>query len=108
LITAALSLAGCTTVKMPDLSLPKFSKLTEFFDDKDEIDGYPKVADTPSAPTDIRSDAAWDNEAKKMISLREEFNALDADGVVKSDAEIARDLEALKAKVRAYKADDPQ
>jgi len=104
LIAAALCLSGCTTVKMPDLS---FAKLKGFFAENDEIDDYPKVADAPAIPTDIRSDAAWDEGAKNLLKLRDEFKALENDGVAKSDAEIERDLEALRAKVRAYKADDP-
>lgn len=98
-------LAGCSTVKMPNLD--KF-KLSGFFNDENKIDDYPKVSDAPSAPTDIRSDAAWDTDAKNLIKKRDAFNDLGGNGVAISDAEFERDLEALKAKVRAYKADDPQ
>lgn len=105
LMSAMLGLAGCSTVKLPDFNMPSFSG---FFEDSDKIDDYPKVSDTPAVPTDIRSDAAWDADAKKLIKMRDEFNDLGENGVAKSDAEFKRDLEALKAKVRAYKADDPQ
>ena len=101
-------LSGCSTVSMPDINLPKFSKISEFFEGRNEIDDYPNVTDAPSAPTDIRADAAWDNDAKNLIKLRDEFKALENNGVAKSDAQITQDIEALKAKVRAYKADDPQ
>ncbi len=105
LLSAMLGLAGCSTVKLPDINLPS---LSGFFEDGDKIDDYPKVSDTPAVPTDIRSDAAWDTDAKDLIKKRDVFNDLGENGVAKSDAEFERDLEALKAKVRAYKADDPQ
>ena len=108
MISAMVCLSGCSTVSMPDINLPKFSKISEFFEGRNEIDDYPDVTDAPSAPTDIRADAAWDNDAKNLIKLRDEFKALENNGVAKSDAQITQDLEALKAKVRAYKADDPQ
>jgi len=49
-------------------------------------------------------------EAEKLIQQRDSFNTGLA-GVAepaKSEAELARELAALRAKVRAYKADDPQ
>ena len=108
LISAMLGLtcglAGCSTVKLPDINLPS---LKGFFEEGDEIDGYPKISEAPSAPTDIRADAVWDQDAMELIKKRDGFNDLDDYGVAKSDAKIESDLEALKAKVRAYKADDP-
>ena len=105
LIAAAVSLASCSTVKLPDLDI---LKMTGWLEELRDVEAYPKVSETPDAPTDIRSDAAWDSDAKNLIKMRDEFEALKGDGVVKSDAELAQELDALRAKVRAYKADDPQ
>ena len=104
LISAVFGLAGCTTVKLPDINL---LRMTGLFDNKDKIDGYPRVSDAPDLPTGTRTNADWDTEAKAIIKKRDVFNDLDGNGVAISDAEFQRDVEALKAKVRAYKADDP-
>ena len=104
-IAAVISLAGCSTVKLPDLDVLKMSG---WFEELRNVEDYPKAEDTPIVPTDIRSEAAWDKDAKNLLKLREEIKALENDGIIKSDAEIAQELDALKAKVRAYKADDPQ
>ena len=107
LIVAAASLSACSTVKMPNLD---FLKSSEFAEDAENIGDYPDIADTPDAPTDVRSAALWDKEAKKLLAERDAFNKGRSDVVepAKSDAELARELEALRAKARAYKADDPQ
>ncbi len=105
LFSAVFALAGCTTVKLPDID---FLRMTGFFDNKDKIDDYPKVSDAPSRPTGTRTHAVWDAEAKELITKRDLFNDLDGYSAAKSDAQIESDLDALRAKVRAYKADDPQ
>ena len=104
---AAASLSACSTVSMPNLD---FLKTSEFAEDAENIGDYPSVSDTPTAPTDVRSAALWDMEAKKLLKERDDFNS-GLQGVVepaKSEAELARELSALRAKARAYKADDPQ
>ena len=107
LIIAAASLSACSTVKMPNLD---FFKASEFEEDAKNLGDYPKISETPTAPTDVRSAALWDSEAKKLIKERDAFNA--AKGSIaeplKSEAELAREAAALRAKVHAYKADDPQ
>lgn len=107
LIAAAASLTACSTVSMPNLD---FLKSSEFEEDAKNIGDYPSIADTPSAPTDIRSASLWDIEAKKLMKERDEFNASRAglQEPVKSDAELERELAALRAKARAYQADDPK
>ena len=107
LILAATSLSACSTVKIPNLD---FFKSSEFEEDAKNLGDYPSVADTPSAPTDVRSAALWDVEAKKLIKERDAFNAArgSIDEPIKSEVELAREAAALRAKVRAYKADDPQ
>ena len=107
LIIAAVSLSACSTVSMPNLD---FLKSSEFEEDAKNIGDYPSVADTPSAPTDVRSAVLWDIEAKKRMKERDEFNKGRA-GVqepAKTEAELARELAALRAKARAYQADDPK
>ena len=107
LILTAASLSACSTVKMPNLD---FFKASEFEEDAKNLGDYPKVSETPTAPTDIRSAAVWDIEAKKLLRERDDFNK-GRTGIQepsKSDTELARDLAALRAKVHAYKADDPQ
>jgi len=105
IVTAAASLSACTTVRMPDLD---FLKLPEFRDEANNIKGYPKASDAPTAPTDVRNATVWDTEAKKLMAERDSFNAPASVESTKSDTEIAREADALKAKVHAYKADDPQ
>ena len=106
-IIAAASLSACSTVKMPNLDFLKFS---EFEEEAKNIGDFPDIKDTPEAPTDVRSDAQWDLEAKKLIKERDAFNSakVGLEEPTKSEAELARDLAALRARVRAYKADDPQ
>lgn len=107
LIIAAASLSACSTVKMPNLD---FFNASEFEDDAKNLSDYPSVADTPTAPTDVRSAALWDIEAKKLIKERDDFNKDRGQfsESSKSEAELARELAALRAKARAYQADDPK
>jgi len=106
LILAAASLSACSTVKMPDLGL--FSSSSQFEEEAKNISDYPDVADAPAAPTGIKSAKYWDREAQKLINERDNFSPPAPVDATRTDAEIARDLEELKAKVNAYKADDPQ
>jgi len=107
LILAAATLSACSTVKVPNLDFLKFS---EFEEDAKNIGDFPSVADTPSAPTDVRSDGAWDRQAKKLLKQRDAFDKGRADfqEPARSEAELARELAALRAKARAYQADDPK
>ena len=107
LILAAASVSACSTVKMPNLD---FLKKSEFEEDARNLGGYPDVADAPAEPTNIRSSAQWDSQAKKLITERDEFNASQTSlsEPAKSEAELERELAALRAKARAYQADDPQ
>jgi len=107
LILAAASLSACSTVSMPNLD---FLKSSEFEEDAKNIGDYPDVADTPTAPTDVRSSALWDIEAKKLIAERDAFNKDRGQfsETPKSEAELAREAAALRAKARAYQADDPK
>lgn len=107
LVIAAASLSACSTVSMPNLD---FLKTSEFQEEAENIGDYPQISDTPTAPTDVRAAALWDAEAKKLLKERDAFKAGQASlqEPVRSEAEIAREAAALRARVRAYKADDPQ
>ena len=109
LIIAAASLSACSTVQMPNLDILK-SLGFEDEDDAENLGDYPSVADTPTAPTDVRAAKIWDSEAKKLIKQRDAFNDAKDEMMepAKSEAELAREAAALRAKVRAYQADDPQ
>lgn len=107
LIIAAASLSACSTVKLPNLDIFKASAFEE---DAKNIGDYPSVSDTPSAPTDVRSAALWDIEANKLLRERDAFKQGRTDTLepAKSEVELARELAALRARARAYKADDPE
>ena len=89
LILAAASLSACSTVQMPNLDILK-SLGFENEDDAEELGEFPSIADTPSAPTDVRSAALWDIEANKLIKERDDFNAAKGtiDAPAKSEAEL--------------------
>lgn len=109
LILAAASLSACSTVKMPNLDFFK-SLGFEDEDDAKSLGEYPSIADTPTTPTDVRSAAVWDSEAKKLIAERDAFNAAKSSIAepLRSEAELEREAAELRARVQAYKADDPQ
>ena len=108
LILAAASLSACSTVQVPNLDFLK--SLGFEADEAKDLGEYPDIADTPSAPTDVRAAALWDVEAKNLIQERDAFNAAKGtiDEPTKSEADLAREAAALRAKVRAYQDDDPQ
>ena len=69
---------------------------------------YPEASQAPLAPTDIRTDKEWDKDAHSIIRARETFKTPpEARDGYKSEAEVYREMAALKAKVKEYKLDDP-
>ncbi len=101
-LATLVALSACNTVKVPEINLP------EFRDESANVGDYPLAANAPQAPTDIRSDVAWDNAAKELIAVRDGFSVppqgMDS---FQSDAEIEREIQTLTAKVKEYKLDDP-
>ena len=96
--------ASCSSVKMPDLV-----DLPEFRDSGADVENleFPDPMDAPAVPENLRSDQQWDQAAKAMIRIKENFDApADADEV-RTDQEIKQEIEALKSKVKEYKLDDP-
>lgn len=103
-IGACLMMSACQTVKMPKIDI---LKSPEFSEDAANINkDFPRVKDAPLAPTDIRSDAQWDKDARAMQALRENPGSIEpAPPIDESTAKA--EYEALKAKAQAYKLDDP-
>jgi hypothetical protein len=105
-MAACTLIGGCSTVKIPKFempSLPAFKEATEKL-----LDGYPEVADAPTRPKDVRSAEEWDKAAKALMTERSGFVVPDLGDSPQSETEVAREVERLKAQVRAYKLDDPQ
>jgi len=98
-------LGGCASIKMPEFD---FINLPEFKEDAENVGDYLKVAEAPEAPSDIRSDAAWDSAAKGLIAKRDGFVIPDSGEPPMTDAQILAEMKRLAAKVEAYKLDDPQ
>lgn len=95
--------AACSSVKIPDLvDLPEFKEAGV---DTQNLE-FPDPMKAPALPDDLRTDAQWDQAAGQMVKARDSFGApIDVDG--RTEQEIKRDIEALKAKVKEYKLDDP-
>lgn len=103
-MVASAGLCACQTVKIPKIDI---LKSPEFSEDAANISkDYPRVKDAPIAPIDIRSDEQWDQDARAMQALRENATPMDAEPGL-SEAEADARFETLKAKVQAYKKDDP-
>lgn len=95
-------LSGCSTVRMPNLDFVKFP---EFLEEANNIKDYPKVSDAPNEPIDVRSATEWDEAAQELITKREGY---ERPYLPSGDVNVPQDVEALKAKVREYKLDDPK
>lgn len=105
LCASTVVLMGCSTVKMPKID---FLKLPEFREDAVNIKDYPRVADAPTAPTDVRSAKAWDDVAKDLIKVRDGADAPLDTRDNETDAEVLANIEELREQAQAYKLDDPQ
>lgn len=103
---AALCLASCQTVSFPKIE--NIMKSPEFSEDAANIgEDYPDINEAPSAPTDIRSDKQWDDDARGLQALRDDSGRITMESGP-SDAEATRQYERLRAKAQAYKKDDPR
>lgn len=105
LVLASLVVSGCASLKVPDFD---FIKMPEFREEAENIGGYPDVADAPQAPTDVRSDAQWDKDAKNLLAKRDGFGPVPEGEPTLSDTEFNRKVDELISKVEEYKLDDPQ
>lgn len=104
-LAIAAGLAGCSSVKLPKADLMKFG---EYHEDAKGVKTYPKITEAPEAPTDLRSDAAWDHAARKLLQTRDGFETPSDLAPARTQAEIERDFQAARARVQEYKKDDPQ
>ncbi len=108
LTSAAACLSACSTVKLPDFDMPGLAKFKEA--SAKLVEGYPEVSEAPVRPTDLRSSAKWDTAANALIAQRDGFNVPETAGLQdapETPEDFDREVEALKAKVRSYKLDDP-
>ena len=105
ILAAPAVLSACSTVSLPKVD---FLKLPEFEEDAKNVKDYPKVSEAPQLPVDTRTAAAWDDSARALLAKRDSFNAPLDGNTEKTEEQLLREFEALKAKVDAYKADDPQ
>jgi hypothetical protein len=77
-----------------------------FRDTEVDLNDYPRLRDAPTAPPDMRTTQEWDGEAKAIMAQRDTFDPPEPvePGLQERTVE---DIEALKARVREYKNDDP-
>ena len=102
-----IGLVGCVNVK-DSISKVGQVKIPEFREDAEHIGDYPDVAKAPQRPNDIRSDAAWDKEAKKIINVRDGFSSPEDSKPNQVENEIVSKIKLLGDKVDEYKFDDPK
>ncbi len=102
-----VGLLGCVNVK-DSISKAGQMKMPEFREDVEHIGDYPDVAKAPQRPNDIRSDAAWDKEAKKLIKARDGFSSPEDSISAQIESEIVSKIKILGDKVDEYKLDDPK
>ncbi|MBC6403001.1 MAG: hypothetical protein GDA39_02630 [Hyphomonadaceae bacterium] len=102
-IFCLIPLAGCYTVDTPELvGAPEFAEAVK------NIKGYPEVTAAPVFPDDVKKGQYWDSAATAIMGERDRFSAPEDASGDKTDAQINRDIRNLRARVRAYKLDDPQ
>ncbi len=105
-VCAAALLSACSTIKMPNIDVPGVPEFKEAA--AKLVDGYPEVSQAPVRPEDLRSAKEWDSAARTLMSERRGFVVPEKGNMPETEAEIDREIDALKAEVRSYKLDDPQ
>ncbi len=106
LACAAAVLSACSTVQIPDFNMPGLEQFREA--SAKLVEGYPEVSEAPVRPNDLRSAKEWDAAAKDLMAERGTFVVPEKNGLPETAQEVDKEVEALKAQVRAYKLDDPQ
>jgi len=102
----AVTICGCQSVSMPKIDILKTPQFSEEAANVAKGSDFPEVQDAPLEPTDIRSAEQWDNDARTLLALRDGEGRIDtASGPTERQGEA--EFERLKAKVQAYKKDDP-
>lgn len=100
----AMSLSACASVKIPKLDL---GKLPGFNSSDEDLGEFPKLADAPALPEEVRSAKNWDKTANDIIKKRDNFNAPAEPNRPKTAQQIEREIDRLTDAVNAYRADDP-
>lgn len=101
ILIVVAGLSACTTIKMPSVNFPEFEDKTE------NVGPYPKAEEAPTAPTGLRSDAAWDSAAKNMVAKRESFNEAADLPAAETPQLINSEIGQLTRRADEYRADDP-
>jgi hypothetical protein len=90
---------------MPNID---FMGSSEFEEEARNIDQtIPDAADAPAIPTDTHNAEQWDEAAKSMTRIKNGFSLPDV-AEPQTSEELEREFQSQKARVEAYKADDPQ
>lgn len=106
LLICAVAIGGCASVSVPDVK--GLTEMPEFAEEAKNITDYPDITEAPEYPDDVKGDSYWDNMAKRIIRKRDGVQTPGDPHGNKSDAQLERDYQALQAKAREYKLDDPQ
>ena len=105
IILAAAGMSACQTVKIPDFDFVQ--SLADGFEEATNIGEAPEVQNIALDLEETRSADAWDTQAKALVAARDSKAVEAVDLTPKTDAVLAQEKAALKARVHAYKADDP-
>lgn len=101
-----IGLSACSSLGAPKIDLMGGSAFDE---DVQNIDSsIPSVNEAPDIPTDVRSDASWDDSARTLVEVRDNFSVPEQVYEQPSEEVLKENFEDLKNKAQAYKADDPQ
>ena len=100
LFSAAIFLSGCASIDLPSLDMLDGA----FRDSMTDLQSFPDVREAPVAPGDMRASTDWDAAARTIATQRDNF---DAPPAPPEPEMTAAEIEALKARVRAYRLDDP-
>lgn len=101
---AASFLSGCATVAVPDVG----QNLSEFRDSLGDLDkAYMQAEELPERPTGVRSDREWDDAARDMLVLRDNFETPPLEPSLSDDA-FDRAFREAQDYADAYKDDDPK
>lgn len=105
ILLGVFALASCQTIKMPNLDV---LKSPEFREEAANIPkSFPVPGEAPVRPKDVRSDKQWDQDARALQQLRDDYVPTAIDPDMSAQNTDAR-FQELKTKAQAYKQDDPE
>ncbi len=105
-VVISTAVSGCATPKMPNIDFLKLPEFREIV--KNNQTNVPKVSEVPSTPEDVRRAKKWDEDAVKLLEMRDNFTTPESLHPPLSQDEITTEFEQLRAKTQAYKLDDPE